>query len=285
MTSVISNYKMISCLGKGHSGSVWEVYKKNNIYNQNIAVKLCKINHHYQRQAAMNEIDVLKIISEPSHNNVIKYYNSEIENRHAISTIFIEMEHINGTTLEEYGQKHRKASDFYKKMIQIINKLAKGIQYIHSKSIIHNDIKPANIMLDKDLNPKLIDFGLAKIGRFYTINKYDKKIFCCKNAVGSPGYSSPRLYLKSIGSFPSDVWSLGATFYDVVTGLLPFRLFNKSDYSMTNIDIKNVLLNDHPITLNSKNNVLNVIVNRSLIKIIKSRITIDGILVITNKNK
>lgn len=273
-----TKYKKLYFLGKCINGSVWKVYKKNNCYIQNIVVKSFKINDQTQLDLALNEINILKMVS--SHDNVIKYYNYDYQP----NTIYIEMQHIEGMTLNQFSKK-RKNANFLQSIINITCLLIKGIQYIHEKKIIHNDIKPENIMLDNKLNPKLIDFGLSSIGILSKRTKRSTfKVICCKNAYGTIGYSSPLLYLNHIGSFASDVWGLGATLNCAITGYLPFKTFNSTP-SINTKKIKNVFLNEHPIVLKSSNKVINFLVNNCLIKNIKYRTTLNKLSSITEMYK
>jgi len=110
-------------------------------------------------------------------------------------------------------------------LIPFFRKIVKGVGYLHSKNILHRDIKLDNILLDKNLNPKIIDFGISSI-----YSKY-KKIY---DTAGTPVYLAPEVITaKGEISMKSDVWSLGVLLYLLTYGVVPFKapdmqsLYNK----------------------------------------------------------
>ena len=113
--------------------------------------------------------------------------------------------------LEKYSMPPREAAE-------LIEKLARALQYAHQRDILHRDIKPANVLLTTAGEPKISDFGLAKrLDRSESINPADQ-------IVGTPMYMSPEQATGRADIGPAaDIYSLGATLYEMVVGRPPFR--------------------------------------------------------------
>lgn len=132
------------------------------------------------------------------------------------------MEYGLGTLISGYD----KTSHFFKSMQQlykIMFQIAKGVDYLHTKKVLHGDIKPSNVLIMNDNNympfVQIIDFGYS-----VCLPEYDgTDDTCCKCHNLTPEYSAPEVLRSRPHSFPSDIWSLGATFYYVITQQYIFR--------------------------------------------------------------
>ncbi|MFD1205312.1 AAA domain-containing protein [Sporosarcina contaminans] len=150
-----------------------------------------------------------RALSMINHSNIIEYKDSGIDE----DNFYIVMEYFDGENLEEFV-KHNKLSRMQqlKIMIQVLD----GVQAAHDKRIIHRDIKPSNILVDSKMNVKVIDFGVSKILDMYLFRTgHTLKDFITKR------YSSPEHLLGQHIDFRSDIFSLGATFYYLLTGIEP----------------------------------------------------------------
>ena len=124
------------------------------------------------------------------------------------------MEHIQGArTLESYCRPDNllRIDD----VIKIVYKCAKALHYAHKRGVIHRDIKPSNIMLTTDNDVRIIDYGIAILK--------DADISRIEGIAGSPSYMSPEQIKSAEISQSSDLYSLGAVMYELLTGFRPFR--------------------------------------------------------------
>ena len=123
------------------------------------------------------------------------------------------MEYVDGTPLTDFIKKNQLPMEH---RIYIIAKLAKALYTVHKQGILHRDIKPANVMLTKKLEPKLLDFGIARI--------VDSNLTMENEILGSPAYISPEGFVVSSSKLTeqADIFSLGVLSYELFTGQKPF---------------------------------------------------------------
>ena len=152
-------------------------------------------------------------LSHLNHPNIVKV----LEVFDANNTTYYAMRYINGQSLDEYISSKGKLDE--EEALKIIKPIAEALQYMHDSKMLHLDLKPKNIMLDKNLKPYLIDFGLSK--------QYDENgdpESSTTIGLGTPGYAPiEQANYKQDGSFPAtlDVYALGATLYKMITGKTP----------------------------------------------------------------
>jgi serine/threonine protein kinase len=143
--------------------------------------------------------------------------------------ILIIMEYINGGNLFSFVKKRRKLSEKIAKFL--FRQIILGIKHIHSKNIVHRDIKLENILIDLNNRVKICDFGIGVILRSEDELLYDQ--------CGTPMYMAPEIILsskkKGYRGFPVDIWSSGIALYIMLSGTLPFNIKNKSKKERKNM--------------------------------------------------
>ena len=144
------------------------------------------------------------------------------EGRAAAQLNFFVMEYVEGRTVYDDIVKHKRFAEA--DAVEIIIEMAEALNHAHAKGLIHRDVKPKNIMLSKEGIAKLADMGLARAVSDAEAAEAEKG-----KAFGTPYYISPEQIRgeKDIGP-PADIYSLGATFYHMVTGSVPFEGANPS---------------------------------------------------------
>lgn len=277
----MDKYEIVKQLGKGAQGAVYKAIRNSD--NKTVALKVITAypeTNVYKN--AIKEIELLEKIATPNcHPNVACYYGHHYDRKDG--KIYIEMEFIEGEDLFEFSKKYRDKDHplsnyvLYKYLLLITKDIIKGLLYIHDKGILHNDIKPENIMIDRDLVPKLIDFGLGCSANdvCYLDNNGPKQMVrCCSGFAGTPDYASPEMYRHEERYAASDVWSLGVSLYTSALGKYPF---NYGADNPTVRDIMQAILYKDPEKLETNNELLNYIVNNSIIKNPGDRITTEEI--------
>jgi serine/threonine-protein kinase len=257
-----TSYEFIEQIGAGGQGKIWKAIRSSD--GKTVALKILQANNDESMQIAVGEIQKLQAMSSPQcQQNVICYYGYNLDMTDG--NILIEMEYIEGKTLSEYAKELREKGEYdklYKHLLLITKDLIKGLLWVHQKNIIHNDIKPDNIMIDKKLTPKLIDFGVAcdshDICRLDSISTP-----CCKGFSGTIAYASPEMYEHRLRYPQSDIWSLGMSLYEAATGKTPY------DYGTSKPNVRDIfqaVQDKTPKKLETSNLLLNEIVNKSLVK-------------------
>jgi serine/threonine protein kinase len=198
-------YEIISRVG---SGGMADVYKaKDHKLDRLVAVKVLKA--EFRQDAAF----VAKFRKEAqaaaglAHPNVVNVFDVG-EDR---GLYYIVMELVEGITLKDYITKKGKLS--VKEATSIAIQVSLGLEAAHNRGIIHRDVKPQNIIISTDGKVKLSDFGIAKATNSNTITA---------NVMGSVHYSSPEQVRGGFSDAKSDIYSLGITMYEMVTGRVPF---------------------------------------------------------------
>nr|AZI15634.1 PAR-1 [Auanema rhodensis] len=201
----VGKYKLLKTIGKGNFAKV--KLAKHTITGQEVAIKIID-------KTALNPSSLqklfreVKIMKQLDHPNIVKLYQvMETE-----QTLYLVLEYASGGEVFDYLVAHgrMKEKEARAKFRQIVS----AVQYLHSKNIIHRDLKAENLLLDNDMNIKIADFGFSN--QFSIGNKLDT--FC-----GSPPYAAPELFQGKKYDGPEvDVWSLGVILYTLVSGSLPF---------------------------------------------------------------
>ncbi len=198
-------YEILEKIG---TGGMSDVYKAMDLkLNRNVAVKVLK------QEFSENANFVSKFLVEAQaaaglmHPNIVNVYDvGEEDDIH-----YIVMELVEGITLKKYIEKKARLS--YKEAVSIAIQVAMGIEAAHNNHIIHRDIKPQNIIISREGKVKVTDFGIAKAATSNTVTS---------NVMGSVHYTSPEQARGGYSDEKSDVYSLGITLFEMLTGRVPF---------------------------------------------------------------
>ncbi len=199
-------YEILEKIG---TGGMSDVYKaKCHKLNRFVAVKVLK--QEFSENA--NFVSKFKTEAQAAagmmHPNIVNVYDVGEES----GTYYIVMELVEGITLKQYIEKKARLS--VKEAISIAIQVSMGIEAAHRNHIIHRDIKPQNIMISKDGKVKVTDFGIAKAVTSNTITS---------NVMGSVHYTSPEQARGGYSDEKSDIYSLGITMFEMLTGRVPFN--------------------------------------------------------------
>lgn len=218
----LSDFDIVRRLGQGHFGSVYLVTSKltKKIYAMK-EIKSNRYNSDEQRAEVEREIKLLENLNHP---HVIRYFSSFREN----GNFYIVIEYINGGSLDNLmkGLKEKGKLMDEKKVWDFMLQTLSGLVYLHEhKKIIHRDIKPDNILFDKEYNIKISDFGVSAVNR----NDADELIKCHGTCIGPIDFMAPEMANGGTYEFKSDVYMLGLTFFNLMSGKMPEKKVCQGD--------------------------------------------------------
>jgi len=213
----IGKYVIINKVGKGSTGIVY--LSHDPYYRRDVAIKVYNIEEDQDAERAkvsrkmfFNEAHMVGMLQHP---NIMPIYDAGEED----GKYYVVTEHVQGArTLAAYCRPDNllRVDD----VVEIIYKCAKALHYAHGRGVIHRDIKPSNVMLTIDNDVRIIDFGIAICA--------DADVSRIEGIAGSPSYMSPEQVQSEELTSGSDIYSLGAVLYELLTGFRPFRADNLS---------------------------------------------------------
>ena len=222
----LSFYKYGRVIGRGAFGKV--NIGLNILTGRIVAIKSFNkknIINEASKNKILYETNLMRGLCHPSVTKILETFECE-------KYMLIIMEYISGGNLQNFVKKRRKLCEKTAKIL--FRQIIQGIRYIHSRGIVHRDIKLENILLDLNNIIKICDFGVGKLIKPNTI---------LKDQCGTPVYMAPEI-LKGNGykGFPVDVWSAGVALYIMLSGTLPFNKDKDHDleYSILNNNIKEI---------------------------------------------
>lgn len=201
-------YKILELVGVG--GMACVLRAQDLVMNRTVAIKILNDEYNGNEQAEHRFIDESKAVAMLSHKNIVSIYDVAIYP----DIKYIVMEYLDGITLREYLD-NKGALPWNEACIYILQVL-RALEHAHSKGVIHRDIKPQNIILQKNGEIKVMDFGIAKIPTSSSAVMSDK-------AVGTVYYIAPEQASGKETDSYSDLYSVGILLYEAVTGTLPFK--------------------------------------------------------------
>lgn len=205
-------------------GGMSIVYKaKDQVLNRDVAIKVLKEEH------TTDEDFLEKFKQEPlsvaalNCPNIVNVYDTGVDD----GIYFLVMEYIDGMDLKEYLKQHGRLSE--QEALNFSIQIATALKHAHENNVIHRDIKPQNIMINRNRVAKLTDFGIAKGASTSTING-------TKDVIGSVHYLSPEQARGGYIDDKSDIYSLGVVMYEMITGLVPFDGENYVTVAMAHLN-------------------------------------------------
>lgn len=204
-TMLGNRYEILELIG---AGGMADVYKARcHKLNRYVAIKVLKAEYSSNK----NFVSKFRVEAQSAaglmHPNIVNVYDVGEED----GMYYFVMELVEGITLKNYIEKKIRIQ--VREAISIAIQVSSGIEAAHNNGIIHRDIKPQNIIISKDGKVKVADFGIARAASSDTITSH---------AMGSVHYTSPEQARGGYSDFKSDIYSIGITLFEMVTGRVPF---------------------------------------------------------------
>jgi len=210
-------YQLIKRVGNGGMATVYEG-RLIDCASDVITVAL-KFHANESLARAQQEINILQKLKQVNHDNIVKFIDSG--SGESLQQCVIVMEFVQGQSLDYWLEKHHTTGKHvtFDKAQNIIKQLVTGMSEVHIHRIVHRDLKPGNLIFD-EITDKLVivDFGLSKQ------HNTDPTITGKNDQLGTPLYMSPEsIDRDQVVSFPSDVWSIGIVWHEILTSFTPFE--------------------------------------------------------------
>jgi serine/threonine protein kinase len=220
MIDKIRDYKIVKKIGEGGMGTVY--LAEDLMLEREVAIKvlnplLTKDSHFTERFRHEAKVQASLI-----HSNIVTLYNYFFEK----DNYCMVMEFVDGVTLKQLITNTGPLPE--QKIVWVLNQILEAVGFAHKKGIIHRDIKPSNILLTDDNTVKILDFGIAKILQ-------DKGLTKTGTKMGTIYYMSPE-QIKAVKDIDNrtDIYSIGVTLYEMLSGRIPFNVDTDSDFEIMN---------------------------------------------------
>jgi hypothetical protein len=208
----IGKYVIVNEVGKGTTGTIY--LSHDPYFRRDVAIKVYNVvtNEDPERAKIARKMffNEARMVGKLQHPNILPIYDAGEEDGH----YYVVMEHVQGArTLAAYCRPDNllRVDD----VVKLTYQCARALQYAHKRGVIHRDVKPSNIMLTRDNEVRIIDFGIAILR--------DADVSRIEGIAGSPSYMSPEQVESADITPASDIYSLGAVMYELLTGFRPFR--------------------------------------------------------------
>jgi serine/threonine protein kinase len=207
----IQNYKIISLLGEGGMG---DVYLGEHVsIKRKVAIKVLKpelVKNEEIRKRFKNEASMLAHLQHPNIVGLIDYVEQD-------GGLFLIMEYVDGQGLDELIKAQHSPISI-ERAKKLMTQILQAFLYAHKSGIVHRDVKPSNILITADDQIKVLDFGIAKL-----VGDSQHHLTKTGTQIGTVYYMSPEQVKGKELDYRSDIYSLGVTFYELLSGVCPYR--------------------------------------------------------------
>jgi non-specific serine/threonine protein kinase/serine/threonine-protein kinase len=208
-------YKIISEIGRGGMGAVYLAERDDAHFTRRVALKLIKrgMDTDFVVQRFRSERQILASLDHPNIAGLIDGGATEADLPYFI------MEYVEGQPINKYANANNLSTN---ERLKLFRTVCSAVQYAHQNLVIHRDLKPSNILVTKEGEPKLLDFGIAKL--LQADGEAETELTATAVRVMTPEYASPEQIKGERITTSSDVYSLGVLLYELLTGQRPYRV-------------------------------------------------------------
>ncbi len=207
-TTFARRFEIIEEIGQGGMGTVYKAYDSK--IREVVALKLLKPEIASDLEVIERFRNEIKLARQVSHRHVCRMYDLGEE----WLTIYISMEYVAGEDLKSFIRRSGHLNEA--KAVGLARQIAEGLAEAHRLGVVHRDLKPQNVMIDKDGNAKIMDFGIAR-------SLHTRGVTGTGVIIGTPEYMAPEQAEGRDVDHRADIYALGAILFEMVTGRVPFE--------------------------------------------------------------
>ncbi|MCI0490048.1 MAG: serine/threonine-protein kinase [Blastocatellia bacterium] len=211
----IGSYKLVRELGRGGMGAVYLATRDDDEYQKQVAIKLVRTELGSSEMLRRFRSE-RQILADLDHPNIARLLDGGTT---GAGGPFVVMEYIEGEPIDEYCDRNSLTTA---ERLKLFRKVCSAVEYAHKNLVIHRDIKPGNILVTADGEPKLLDFGIAKLLKTDQLLQTAVETRAGVRMM-TPEYASPEQVRGEATTTVSDVYSLGVVLYELLTGHRPYR--------------------------------------------------------------
>jgi eukaryotic-like serine/threonine-protein kinase len=201
----VGDYEILGTIGNGGMG---EVYKVRHVISDRVEALKVLLSGTAEKAISDRFVREIRVLAKLSHPHIAALHTAF---QHQDQLVMV-MEYVEGMSL---GERQRRGLTL-EQSVEFIRQVLSALEYAHASGVVHRDIKPSNVMIGRNEKAKLLDFGLA-------LNAPDPRITSPRALVGSVLYISPEQISGGEADVRSDIYAVGVTLYELITGHLPIR--------------------------------------------------------------
>jgi serine/threonine-protein kinase len=212
--AIVGPYRLLRSIGAGGMGTVWLAERADGLFQRHVALKLPR--------GAWPRADLVErmarerdILAALTHANIARLYDAGIT---AGGRPYLALEHVEGRMIDAYGAGERL--DAYAR-VRLFLQVVEAVAYAHARLVVHRDLKPSNILVTKDGQVRLLDFGIAKLLEEGRVR--DTRLTELSGRPHTPEYASPEQIAGGPLGIATDVYSLGVVLYELLSGTRPYK--------------------------------------------------------------
>lgn len=213
----IGSYRIVREIGHGGMGAVYLAMRDDEQFKKQVALKIIKRGMDSQQEILRRFRAERQILATLTHSNIARLLDGGATED---GLPYFVMEYIEGQPIDEYCDSHKLTT---RKRLELFRKVCAAVQHAHRHTIVHRDLKPSNILVDADGEPKLLDFGIAKLLN-PDLSPISMPMIASMMQFMTPQYASPEQVRGEPITTASDVYSLGVLLYELLTGHRPYQL-------------------------------------------------------------
>jgi len=214
-------YNIIRLLGRGGMGAVYLAERDDDQFHKTVAIKLVRASLLLIPEMMARFRSERQILASLDHPNIARLFDGGAAPN---GTPYVVMEYVDGTPLDEYCA-HKNLS--VPERLRLFRKICGAVHYAHQNLIVHRDIKPDNVLVTQEGEPKLLDFGIAKLLDPTAAGQTQTRA-----RLMTPDYASPEQVRGEPVTTATDVYALGVLLYELLTGDLPYKLKTSEAYEL-----------------------------------------------------